>query len=112
MANRVRSNSSCVSDRMPRRTAVPSTPPSGQEQSNKPRSDDQRFGVPFFTLKGWDSIAQGNALGRSMLSLHPEDTRSFIIPDRLPQGVALGYAVPPLQGEEQDQSARFRTGSR
>jgi hypothetical protein len=36
-------------------------------------------GKTFFSLKGWDNIAQGNAIS---------------------QGVALGYVIPALQAEE------------
>jgi hypothetical protein len=71
-------------------------------------------GCSVFSPKGWDSIAQGNALGRSIRSLQPEGLRQESLrlshPFRVQkttnrtQGVALGYAVPGFQPEERKRS--------
>jgi len=34
----------------------------------------------FFSLKGWDNIAQGNALGKTIKQLlHPEGVRQIVL---------------------------------
>ena len=51
---------------------------------------DSVFGSarPFFSPKGWDNIAQGNALGFQGISIQPEG---------LGQGIAEPKGVPALQ---------------
>jgi mono/diheme cytochrome c family protein len=67
-------------------------------------------GVPIFTPKGWDNLAQGEALGsRSQInrpSLKGWDKPSVAALQAAfqsgpgPRSVAPGYVVPPLRGEE------------
>jgi hypothetical protein len=72
----------------------------------------------LLTPKGWDTIAQGNALGTRSHINHPQPKglgqATMSQPFRLPlvvgpssQGVALGYGVPPLRGEELSPRQRF-----
>jgi len=66
-----------------------------------------------FSLKGWDNIAQGNALGRRSIKCTLKGCDSLLVVPALQaglsnlhetQGVALGYVVPALQAEDQDGS--------
>jgi len=64
----------------------------------------------FFSPKGWDNIAQGNALGwRSILRSSLKGCDNYCPNlsgwpafDLDSQGVALGYVVPALRAEESE----------
>jgi hypothetical protein len=68
--------------------------------------------LPFFSLKGWNKLAQGNALGRHLFFLFSPKGWNSIVPalqagkNDLPasQGFALGYVVPAFQAEDADRS--------
>ncbi len=72
----------------------------------------QEVGI-FFSLKGWDNLAQGNALGfeQSTTSLKGWDNdllwpfvpalQAGISNHDKTQGVALGYVVPVLRTENE-----------
>jgi hypothetical protein len=51
--------------------------------------------LPFFSLKGWNKLAQGNALGRHLF---------FLFSPKGWNSIALGYVVPAFQAEDADRS--------
>src|SRR5437870_4940673 len=80
---------------------------SNAERESREETRHRRTGRRFITPKGWESLAQGEALGpwpvfssrlkgwdRSCRT--PSGCCSFRTPS---QGVALGYELPPLRGE-------------
>jgi hypothetical protein len=76
----------------------------------------------FFSLKGWDSVARGNAPGVGVVVLHPEGVRQARVSQAFSlekkslayRGVAPGYAVPAFQAEgkiAKDQLQNYRPGT-